>query len=187
VKFGSVQAHKNDLETALDPYLKYHRAAYLSMRRTNWMRSKKHLSSSNRRKIPKPPCRYLLLFIGSSVFRCGDVMTGFKLTNNSQLSILVFYFYDAPSPGKIFEDFLAIPTTQGNVATQSFSDFILSLKFQPSRSAIHLCGGIRADTVHSMYFSSVPVTRYSPTLFDVFLNQTKVSLSFGPVYVERGI
>ncbi|KAI0291688.1 hypothetical protein BC826DRAFT_1105825 [Russula brevipes] len=77
--------------------------------------------------------------------------------SSGQLSILVFYFYDAPSPGKIFEDFLAIPSTQGSVSTQSFSDLILSLKFQPSRT----------------YFNSVPVTQYLPTLFDVFLNQTK--------------
>ncbi|KAH9990419.1 hypothetical protein BJV77DRAFT_1068929 [Russula vinacea] len=74
-----------------------------------------------------------------------------------QLSILVIYFYDAPAPSGVFDDFLAIPATVGNVSRRSFSDFVQSLKPQP--------------TFNGPRF---PVTLYSPAVFDAFVNQTKL-------------
>ena len=42
----------------------------------------------------------------------------------SQFFIGVFYFYDAPTPSSIFDEFLAIPSIGGNVSTTSFSAFV---------------------------------------------------------------
>jgi hypothetical protein len=43
---------------------------------------------------------------------------------------IALLFYDAPVPPQgIFEDFLAMPTTQRNVSSRSFNDFVWSLNF----------------------------------------------------------
>ncbi|KAH9167831.1 FAD-binding domain-containing protein [Lactarius sanguifluus] len=76
-------------------------------------------------------------------------------------------FYDAPVPPKgLFDDFLAIPTTLKNVSTWSFTDLISifdPLSPPPSSARNYICG--------------VPVTQYSPAVFDAFVNQT---LLWGP-------
>ncbi|KAF8486357.1 FAD-binding domain-containing protein [Russula ochroleuca] len=73
----------------------------------------------------------------------------------------IIYFYDAPTPSDIFEDFLAIPAAEGNVSTTSFSDFVQSLNPQPEFN------GLRT------FYNAAPVTQYSPAVFDAFVNQTK--------------
>jgi FAD/FMN-containing dehydrogenase len=87
--------------------------------------------------------------------------------SSDQFLILVYYFYDAPTPSQVFEDFLAIPATEGNVSTTSFSDFVKSLNFQP------VFNGPRT------FYGGAPVTQYSHAIFDAFVNQTKVSPSVG--------
>ena len=47
--------------------------------------------------------------------------------SHRQLLAVVVFFYDAPTtPSGVFDDFLAIPTTKGNVSTTSYSSFIQS-------------------------------------------------------------
>ncbi|KAN0115766.1 hypothetical protein V8E52_006578 [Russula decolorans] len=72
----------------------------------------------------------------------------------------IIYFYDAPTPSQAFEDFLAIPAITGNVSTRSFSDLVHSL-------SSHQYDGFR------IFYESVPVTKYSPAVFDTSVNQTK--------------
>ena len=43
----------------------------------------------------------------------------------------MIYFYDAPTPSGVFEEFLAIPAAEGNVSTRTLSDFVQSLAPQP--------------------------------------------------------
>ncbi|KAI9449094.1 FAD dependent oxidoreductase [Lactarius psammicola] len=83
---------------------------------------------------------------------------------SGQLVVGSFLFYDAPVPPQgFFDDFLAIPTTLKNVSTTSFSDLVLSFnQLNPSP------GSTRT------YFCGVPVTKYSPAVFDAFVNQTKL-------------
>ncbi|KAF8488657.1 FAD-binding domain-containing protein [Russula emetica] len=76
-----------------------------------------------------------------------------------QFYIGVFYFYDAPTPSSIFDEFLAIPAIGGNLSTSSFSDFVRSL---PNPLL-----GYRA------LYNDAPVTQYSPAVFDAFVDQTK--------------
>ncbi|KAH8989201.1 FAD dependent oxidoreductase [Lactarius hatsudake] len=80
------------------------------------------------------------------------------------LTLGSFLFYDARiPPQRLFDDFLAIPTTLKNVSTRSFTDLVLSL----NQLAFGSGSNIRN------YFSGVPVTQYSPAIFDAFLNQTE--------------
>ena len=65
-------------------------------------------------------------------------------TDHQQFSFLLIYFYDAPTPSEVFEDFLAIPATTGNVSTRSFSDLLHSLGPQ-----------VLADDVRSVVQSAV--------------------------------
>ena len=39
----------------------------------------------------------------------------------------VIYFYDGPTPSRVFDDFLVIPPVQGNFSTTTYYDFIQSL------------------------------------------------------------
>ncbi|KAH9030957.1 FAD-binding domain-containing protein [Lactarius hengduanensis] len=83
---------------------------------------------------------------------------------SGQLTLGSFLFYDAPVPPQgLFDDFLAIPTTLQNVSTKSFTDLLLSFN--------QITFGSSSDIRN--YFSGVPVTQYSPAIFDAFLNQTK--------------
>jgi hypothetical protein len=41
--------------------------------------------------------------------------------------MVVIYFYDGPTPSRVFDDFLAIPPTQGNFSTTTYYDFVQSL------------------------------------------------------------
>ncbi|KAF8486373.1 FAD dependent oxidoreductase [Russula ochroleuca] len=77
----------------------------------------------------------------------------------NQFFISVIYFYDAPTPSEVFDDFLAIPTIEGSVSRTIFSDFVQSLNSQP---------GLRT------FYNGAPVTQYSPAVFDAFVNQTKL-------------
>ncbi|KAI9446106.1 FAD-binding domain-containing protein [Lactarius indigo] len=83
---------------------------------------------------------------------------------SGQLTLGSFLFYDAPVPPQgLFDDFLAIPTTLKNVSTKSFTDLLLSLNQL----------GLSSGSSTRNYFSGVPVTKYSPAVFDAFVNQTK--------------
>ncbi|KAI9449160.1 FAD-binding domain-containing protein [Lactarius psammicola] len=74
-------------------------------------------------------------------------------------------FYDAPTPAPgIFDDFLAIPTNQSDVRTRSFVDMFNSLSF------INPPNTIRGNS------NGIPVTQYSPSVFDTIVNQTLVSV-----------
>lgn len=83
---------------------------------------------------------------------------------SGQLVLASFLFYDAPVPPQgLFDDFLAIPTTRKNISTSSFADLILLFNLiNPS-----------TDSTRN-YFCGVPVTQYSPAVFDAFVNQTKL-------------
>ncbi|KAH8979805.1 FAD-binding domain-containing protein [Lactarius akahatsu] len=82
---------------------------------------------------------------------------------SGQLLVGSFLFYDAPVPPQgLFDDFLTIPTTSKNISTTSFADLILLFnQLNPSPGSIR------------NYFCGVPVTQYSPAVFDAFVNQTK--------------
>ncbi|KAI0303852.1 hypothetical protein BC826DRAFT_1100810 [Russula brevipes] len=80
--------------------------------------------------------------------------------SSNQLTVVVFVFYDAPTHGGVFDEFLAIPTTQGTVHTRSFSDFVFS-------ESTVVPDGLRT------FYCDAPVTQYSPAVFDAFVNQTK--------------
>jgi hypothetical protein len=41
--------------------------------------------------------------------------------------MVVIYFYDGPTPSRVFDDFLVIPPTQGNFSTTTYYDFFHSL------------------------------------------------------------
>ena len=41
--------------------------------------------------------------------------------------VAVGLYYDAPNPYRVFSEFLAIPTTAGNVSTRTFFDFVRSV------------------------------------------------------------
>ncbi|KAI0280312.1 FAD dependent oxidoreductase [Russula aff. rugulosa BPL654] len=80
---------------------------------------------------------------------------------SGQLAVLMIYFYDAPTPSEVFEDFLAIPAVAEDVSTRSFTDLV------------HILGPqVLADDVR-VFYDCAPVTNYSPAVFDVFVNQTK--------------
>jgi hypothetical protein len=50
-----------------------------------------------------------------------------QLTDNINSYRLLSLFYDASTPSGVFDDFLAIPATGGNVNTRPFPDLILSV------------------------------------------------------------
>jgi hypothetical protein len=72
---------------------------------------------------------------------------------------VIFYNAPTPAPG-IFDDFLAIPTNQSDVQTRSFVDLFNSLNF------INPPGPVRG------HFTGIPLTQYSPPVFDAIVNQT---------------
>ncbi|KAI9429222.1 FAD-binding domain-containing protein [Lactarius indigo] len=74
-------------------------------------------------------------------------------------SALIFYDAPTPAPG-IFDDFLAIPTTQSDVKTRSFVDI-----FNSSSS-------INSPKTFRGRVNGISVTQYSPSVIDAFVNQT---------------
>jgi hypothetical protein len=53
--------------------------------------------------------------------------------SNRQFLAVIVFFYDAPTPSGVFDDFLAIPTTEGNVSTTSYSSFVQNMSiFAPN-------------------------------------------------------
>ncbi|KAF8486358.1 FAD-binding domain-containing protein [Russula ochroleuca] len=82
--------------------------------------------------------------------------------SSGQLSLLSLFFYDGPTSSGVFGDFLAIPTTGGNVSTMSFFDLIQNM------GPLFGTNGLR------QFCESIPVIHYSPALFDTFVNQTKL-------------
>ena len=83
----------------------------------------------------------------------------------------------------VFDDFLAIQSAQGNVSTMSYSDYVLNANSvtPPSSRLVmhHLVGGketgLTRSLTLSLYYKGVPVTQYSPAVFDAFVNHTRVS------------
>ena len=97
------------------------------------------------------------------------------------MTLLAFYDAPAPPPG-LFDEFLAIPTTQNTISTTTFPDFIRSLIPYASSS-----GALRwvtrrvmqeatelTESSFSTFYSGVPVARYSSAIFDAFKNRTVV-------------
>ncbi|KAH9990394.1 FAD-binding domain-containing protein [Russula vinacea] len=82
--------------------------------------------------------------------------------SSGQISISVAYFYDAPTPSGVFDDFLVIPTSSGNVSTRSFADVFQSW------------GPLDATNGRRYFYGSTPVTQHSPAVFDAFVNQIKI-------------
>ncbi|KAF8486369.1 FAD dependent oxidoreductase [Russula ochroleuca] len=82
--------------------------------------------------------------------------------SSGQLSIGVIYFYDAPTPSRVFDGFLDVPATEGNVSTRSFSDLVQSL------------GSLVGNNGLRIFYHGIAVTQYSPAVFDAFVNQIKV-------------
>ncbi|KAH8996310.1 FAD-binding domain-containing protein [Lactarius akahatsu] len=81
---------------------------------------------------------------------------------SGQFTITVMPFYDAPTPPPgIFDEFLAIPAILNTVSTRSFSDLFLNFT-----SLGLAAGGLRT------FYGGIPVTRYSPAIFDAFKNLT---------------
>ena len=57
----------------------------------------------------------------------GRVAAGELTPLTQQIAAVISLFYDAPTrPVGVFDDFLAIQPTQGNVSTMSYSDYVLS-------------------------------------------------------------
>ncbi|KAF8492574.1 FAD-binding domain-containing protein [Russula emetica] len=81
--------------------------------------------------------------------------------SSGQLSVVISFFYDAPTPSGVFDDFLAIPAIGGNVTTRSFSDLILSASSPGASSSLR------------NFLDNMPVTQYSSVVFDAFVNQTR--------------
>ncbi|KAI0262277.1 hypothetical protein BGY98DRAFT_1050297, partial [Russula aff. rugulosa BPL654] len=46
--------------------------------------------------------------------------------SSGQFLAAVSFFYDAPTPSRVFDELLAIPAISGNVSTSSFSDYVQS-------------------------------------------------------------
>ena len=67
-------------------------------------------------------CRIPVLFFESSMVRYDGITIGSNWYRE-QFSVVVVYFYDAPTPSGVFEDFLAIPFTKETVSTTIY-DFI---------------------------------------------------------------
>ncbi|KAF8486344.1 FAD-binding domain-containing protein [Russula ochroleuca] len=88
---------------------------------------------------------------------------GLSLTYTSgQLLSTVVFFYDAPTPSGVFDDFLAVNATGGNILTTSFFAHFQSLGPQVSGA---FSGGVAfGDT------QTASVTQYSPDVFDAFVN-----------------
>ncbi|KAI0260017.1 FAD dependent oxidoreductase [Gloeopeniophorella convolvens] len=72
----------------------------------------------------------------------------------------VVMFYDAPTQGGIFDDFLSIPAVQQDVSSRSYSNLVSSL------SATNPPPGF------SGFMNGIPVTNYSSTVIDALVNQT---------------
>ncbi|KAH9054943.1 FAD-binding domain-containing protein [Lactarius vividus] len=102
-----------------------------------------------------------------------DAVVKFQLQNDTKAAVnvyviytpagaisigLVFYNEPTPAPG-IFDDFLAIPTTQSDVKTRSFVDIFDSLYF------------INSPKTARSRVNAISVTQYSPSVFDALVNQ----------------
>ncbi|KAF8486330.1 FAD-binding domain-containing protein [Russula ochroleuca] len=74
----------------------------------------------------------------------------------------IFYFYDGPTPSGVYDDFLAINSTGGNVSTNSFYDYFLSVGPQPPGAF---------ESVAFADFHAASVTQFSPAVFDVIVDQ----------------
>ncbi|KAH9990399.1 hypothetical protein BJV77DRAFT_1124207 [Russula vinacea] len=90
-----------------------------------------------------------------------EVLVGLTYSSG-RFSISVAYFYDAPTPSRVFDEFLDIPVTSGNVSTRSFADVFQS--WYP----------YDAINGRSCFFGGAPVTQYSPAVFDAFVNQVEI-------------
>ncbi|KAH9990398.1 FAD-binding domain-containing protein [Russula vinacea] len=90
-----------------------------------------------------------------------EVLVGLTYSSG-QFLISVAYFYDAPTPSRVFDEFLEIPVTSGNVSTRPFVDV-----FQ-SWGPFDATNGLR------YFFGGAPVTEYSPAVFDEFVNQVEI-------------
>jgi hypothetical protein len=101
----------------------------------------------------------------------GNIYACLTDATNEQITITVYYFYDAPIlPPGVFDDFRAITPTQGNATTMSYSDFILSLEANTTASRL-------VPTCPSAFLNNAPVAQYSPAVFDAFVNHSIV----GPI------
>jgi len=152
--------------------------------RTSWIKLKTLSSNSKRKTIPRlRRCWVLLIHLE----RCGlswQRRRWSELTPpTQQITTVIFLFYNAPTrPAGVFDDFLAIQSAQGNVSTISYSDYVLnanSVTPPGSRLVIHRPRdgnetGLTYLTL-SLYYKGVPVTQYSPAVFDAFVNHTRVS------------
>ena len=165
-------------------YSNTNRAAFLLTLRTSWIKSKTHLSNSKRKTILRPRCYQVLPLYQD---RCGlsyHRRPLSKLTPLTQkITPIILLFYDAPTrPVGVFDDFLAIQPAQGNVSTLSYSDFVLNASSfaPPTNTRSVICNPVvqrrltRYPTL-SVFAEGVPVTQYSPAVFDAFVNYTRVS------------
>lgn len=87
---------------------------------------KKALINFQRKKDTKAALLVALAYSSNQVCSVRSNITTCLCITYQQLTIVVFIFYDAPTHGGVFDEFLAIPTTQGTVHTRSFSDFVFS-------------------------------------------------------------
>jgi len=99
-----------------------------------------------------------------------------------QITANVALFYDAPSPVGVFDDFLAIQPAQGNVSTLSYFDHVIgahSLTASPPTRLVYVTLWVEWRLTRyltlSVFYEGVPVTQYSPAVFDAFMNHTRVS------------
>jgi hypothetical protein len=78
-----------------------------------------------------------VLCVWTGVLHRGNIYACLTDATNEQITITVYYFYDAPIlPPGVFDDFRAITPTQGNATTMSYSDFILSLDANTTASRL---------------------------------------------------
>ena len=95
---------------------------------------------------------------------CGEIcicLTPDLTRQQPGITPIALLFYDAPIPPQgIFDDFLAMPTTQQNVSSRSFLDLVWSLNFfnPPSNVSVRLV----TDSFESN--SNEKLTRYTQFL-----------------------
>jgi hypothetical protein len=82
--------------------------------------------------------------------------------SSGQLLCAVLFFYDAPTPSGVYDDFLDIPAIKGNVSTTSFFDFFQSL------------GPQGTSDNHRVFEDTASVIQYSPAVFDAFVDQINI-------------
>jgi hypothetical protein len=88
--------------------------------------------------------------------------------------VTVEFYYDAPNPSRVFDEFLAIPTITGNVSTSSLSDFVQSVGSQIDFKGLRLViwsvvGWNMVNLAHLASSARMPQSRGTRLLYLIHL------------------